>query len=531
MTRFGAASTKPRSGISKASAGRSMQTACRASFSATRNRSSNQTQPVSMPPDQHDSRAVELVAAIVLVACVAWLLVGPVYSAGLRIERSNEGWNAIQAMHAFDGSLYPPPGSLINNYPPIWPYLIGSFTRLGADPIISGRIVALAAFLAIGLGLFALLRAFRTSPIASAIGALSFMFMAAGLLSNYVGLAEPQMLAEALSVWGAVALVKSRHPPQAMAAAVITLIALFTKQIVIALPIACFFWIATYRRKLLWPWVGTLIALACLSLFALFLAYGQNFVANLLFPRVFSFTRLMTNLALISKVAVPLIFFAAVCYRKQGQSEAVHFAWFAILSGIFVIILFGSARGVSINIVFDLAIGCSIGMGVAWHQLSHASYPTRRANVVRALVVAALLARVGIGTPYAAIALPVDQQVRTDLKEASAFSAMLIHEIAKASDPVACEALSICVWSGHLSEVDLWRLHYETTLTPFVDERSLLEAIKQGTFGAIVLFGNSNPVQDRNLPGLGAALASGYRPPIVSGDDRLSLFLPKQARP
>jgi hypothetical protein len=484
---------------------------------------------MSVAPSRCSSKTAELAATAVLAACVAWLLFGPIYSAGFWIERPNEGWNAIHAMRAFDGSLYPPEGSLlINNYLPIWPYLIGSLAHLGADPIIAGRIVALAAFAATGLGLFALLRAFGTTAGASAIGALSFMLMTCGLLSEYVGLAEPQMLADALSVWGAVALVKSRYPPQAMAAAAITALALFTKQIVIGLPIACFFWIAVYRRQFLWPWVGTLLALACLSLLALFLAYGQNLVVNLLFPRILSFTRLMTNLALISKVAVPLIFFAAVCYRKQGRSEAANFAWLAILSGVFVIVLFGSARGVSINIVFDLAIGCSIGMGVAWHQLSTAGYSTRRAKLTRALVVAALLLRVGLGTPYATIALPLDQRVRADLKEASATGAALHDQLVKVSDPVICEALSICVWAGHLSEADLWKLHYETTLTRSVDVPSLLKRIAEGRFGAVVLFGHSNPVEDRDLPGLGATLASGYGPPLVTGDHGLSLFLPKQ---
>lgn len=485
---------------------------------------------MSAAPSRVSSRTVELVATAALFACVVWLLIGPIYTAGLWIERPNEGWNAIHAMHALDGLLYPPRGSLlINNYPPLWPYLIGGLTHFGADPIIAGRIVALAAFAAVGLGLFALLRALETTVIASAIGALSFMLITCGLLSEYVGLAEPQMLAEALAIWGAVALIRSRSPGHAIAAAAMTLLALLTKQIVIGLPIACFFWIAIYRRQLLRPWVGTLIALAFLSLLALFLAYGQNLIANLFYPRVFSFTRLLTDLALVSKIAVPLIFFAALSYPRQARGEAAGFAWLAIPSGIFVIALFGSARGVSINIVFDLAIGCAVGMGVAWHQLG--GYCASWANLARVLVVAALLIRVGAGTPYGAIALPVDRDVRAGLEEASAASVVLRNELAKVSDPVACETLSICLWSGHLSEVDLWKLHYETTLTPSVDVQSLLKRLGQGQFGAVVLLGYANPVDDRNLPGLGAALASGYGPPLVRGDQAVSLFLPKQGRP
>jgi hypothetical protein len=65
-------------------------------------------------------------------------------------------------------------------------------------------------------------------------------------------------------------------------------------------------------------------------------------------------------------------------------------------------------------------------------------------------------------------------------------------------------------------------------LTRSVDVPSLLKRIAEGRFGAVVLFGNSNPVEDRDLPGLGATLASGYGPPLARGDHGLSLFLPKQ---
>lgn len=487
---------------------------------------------MSIAPSRTDCKTVELAAIAVLLASVAWLLLGPIYTTGLWIERPNEGWNAIHAMHAFDGMLYPPRGSfLINNYPPLWPYLIGTLAHFGADPIIAGRIVSLAAFAAAGVGLFALLGALETTIDAAAIGALSFMLMTCGLLSEYVGLAEPQMLAEALAIWGAVALIKSRSPRHAMAAAVVTLLALLTKQIVIGVPIACFFWVAIHRRRLLWPWAGTLLALAFLSLLLLFLDYGQNLIANLFFPRVFSFSRLMTNLALVSRVAIPLIFFAAVSWPKQERGEAASFAWLAILSGILVIVLFGGAAGVGVNIVFDLAIGCSIGMGVAWHQLSHSGYPARLTNVARGLVVVALLVRVGVGTSYAALAFPIDRHVRVGLEEASAAGAALRRELASVRDPVACEALSICLWSGHLSEVDLWKLHYETTLTAAVDAQSLLTRIAHGQFGVVVLLEHSDPVQDRNLRGLGAALAAGYGPPRLRGDHGTSLFAPKRGEP
>lgn len=466
-------------------------------------------------------------AALVLLAAVAlWLLIAPLYRMGLWLEQPNEGWNATHALNAFSRGLYPAPGSfVINNYPPLWFYLTGGLARLGADPIFAGRIVAFLAFGATALAIFATLRGLKASAGAALVGALCFMLIMAGLLESYVGLSEPQMLAHAFVTFGAAVAVRADNAKMAAVAAVLTVIGLFTKHVVIALPLASLIWLLIYRSNLLLPWLlaGAVSGFAAL---AAWLSLHSNVIGNVLFPRVFALSTLGKNLALISKTAVPLVIFGAVAWRHRGvRDEAMAFAGFAIAAGVLALLIFGGARGVSINVVFDLVIAASIGFGVAWDRIEALS---TRANAWRVAIAAALLIRVGVGVPYANITMAVDARERGRLQDQSSAIVALRDKLRSLKGPVACETLSACIWAGHSNDVDLWKLHFETTLGPFMDTRWVLQSIAEGRFGAVVLYGDSNPVLDRQLPGLATALTASYAPPRVIGGT--SLFLPKNSR-
>lgn len=471
--------------------------------------------------------AIVRVALALLAVAALWLLTAPLYRIGLWLELPNEGWNATHALNAFTGALYPAPGSfIINNYPPLWFYLTGGLARLDADPIFAGRIVAFLSFIATAVAIVVILRGLKASAGAALTGGLCFILIVAGLLDSYVGLSEPQMLAHALVAFGAALLVRADNARTAALAAVLTVIGMLTKQVVIALPLASLVWLSIYRRNLLLPWLiaGAITGFAAL---AAWLALHAHVIGNMLFPRVFALSTLGKNLALVSKAAVPLVVFAAVAWRSRAvRDEAMTFAGFAIVAGIVALLIFGGARGVSINVVFDLVIAASIGLGLAWDRLDALS---PRANLWRTVVAAALLIRVAIGVPYANVALAFDTRERARLQEQSSTLAALRDRLKHVKGPVACETLSACVWAGHRNEVDLWKLHFETTLGPFMDTHALLRTIADGRYGAVALYGDSKPVLDRQLPGLAGALAAGYRTPVVFGGTT-SLFLPKNSR-
>ena len=79
------------------------------------------------------------------------------------------------------GPLYPPRGSwIVNNYPPLWFMLEGGLGAWLGDPILAGRIVALAAFALAALLIAAAVRALGGDRLASvelvALGELGARF-------------------------------------------------------------------------------------------------------------------------------------------------------------------------------------------------------------------------------------------------------------------------------------------------------------------------------------------------------------------
>jgi hypothetical protein len=437
-------------------------------------------------------------------------------------EQPNEGWNAIHALHAYSRALYPPAGGwIINNYPPLWFYLTGALAPLFGDPIFAGRAAAIVAFAVLAIVIAALLRRLGGSRAAALIGAATFVAISAGLLELYVGLAEPQMLAHAIVAASVLLLLGTRRPGVAALAGAGVVLGLLVKPIVIGLPLAATLWLLRYRRGVLPGWIGGGVGAAALACVALTLGYGAAFWINLTFPRVVTLERLATNFALVSKVAVPLLAFAIVAIRLRLRDEATAFAALALAASMIVIALFGGALGVSINIAFDLVIAASIASGIAYDRLGRSPHPA----IWRSLLIAALIVRVAIGMPNPFAALREHRAAQRDAETAAVRE--VVARLRALPGPVLCEALAACVWAGHASAADLWKLRFEATLGPFMDRPGLIEAIAQRQFGAIVTFADlTSTAADRNLPGLYAALHAWYQPPIAAGTAFL-IFLPK----
>ena len=125
----------------------------------------------------------------------------------------NEGWNAAHALRWLAGGpLYPSrDGWMINNYPPLSFYIVGTLTRLTHDAVIAGRLLAALSFLAVCGLIPAVLRLSGATPRAALLAMLVF---AATLLiaSNYVAMDDPQMLGHALADGGAAAAVARQWP-------------------------------------------------------------------------------------------------------------------------------------------------------------------------------------------------------------------------------------------------------------------------------------------------------------------------------
>lgn len=431
----------------------------------------------------------------------------------LMLELPNEGWNAIHALHAFSRNLYPDPSTdIVNNYPPLWYYLTGALAFEFGDPILPGRVIGIAALVACICGVFALARALGATPLASALAAAWLAAVLAIQFRVLVGTAEPQMLASAMIVAAAAMVVRSRSPVVIACAALLMVLGGLCKQVVIALPLASIVWLALYRRSLFGVFLLVALAAASIAIAALLMGYGANLVANVTVPRVLSIERLGTNLGLSSRVIVPLIAFGWLLTRASWPLDAaLGFAALALFGAYVEIVAFGSALGVSINIAFDLMIASAVALALVWDRADMLPLP----RCLPAVLAVALILRLMIGSGAGQMVSELRGNAAATLRDQAAGNAELRDRLRTVSGPVACEHLSVCVWSGHASSIDLWKLRFERTLDPILDRQAVLSRIGQGEFAAVTLFGrHSGPQDDRRFTGLSAALAACCDRPI-----------------
>jgi hypothetical protein len=472
-------------------------------------------------------------ALVLLAALAAIALIEPVSHLLLPFEDPNEGWNAVHALRWMAGGpLYPPRGSwIVNNYPPLWFMLEGALGAAFGDAIFAAGVVSMVAFGAVALLIAAAVRALGGDRLASAAAACGFVAIAACGYDTWVGLAEPQMLAHALMLAGLVLLVRARGRVAAACAALPMVAAVLVKHNVLAIPLASLLWLARYRQPLLVPWLGCALVVGGAAAAAMLAAFGGDMIAGLTYPRVFTLGRLMTNLAQASRLVVVLVAWAALLWARRRHAdapdEAVGFVNCALCAALLEIVVTGGALGVGANVALDLVIAASLALGVmlariaAWRDVPQRAIMGLRGDVAAALLVLAVTLRAAISLGQLPVAF--SQEERAGRVAELADLAAMRDRVAAISGPVACEALSLCVWAGHLSDIDLWKLRHETTLSPTVDAAAVVARIAHGDYAAVLLLGRVDGAgQDGNLPGLFAALVRAYPNRVVT--NRMSLF-------
>lgn len=441
--------------------------------------------------------ALLAVAAGVAFASLALRL--PLFS-----ELPNEGWNGIHAMHAFSRQLYPDPAQgIVNNYPPLWAYLTGALARVFGDPIFPGRVVAAASGLAVVLLTFMLARMLQASRAAALIAAGWLATALAVQFSAQFGNAEPNLTAAAFMLAGALLALRAQTRGAVVGSALLMVAAGLFKHNLIALPFAVGLWLACCRRRLLASWLLAGAGAAVAAVAALYAGYGSAFIANMTVPRTLSLDRLGTNLALASRAVVPLAAFGWLLARRPRPLDgSTVFVLLAIAGGILEIVVFGGALGVSLNIAFDLMIASALALGLAWTWLERAA-PKREPAL--ALLAALLMLRILVSAADDVWRPVFDPTWRARLQAHSEAARSMRDLLRRVPGPLACEHLSICLWAGHASALDLWKLRHERTLAAVVDRNAVLRRIAAGEFTAVTLFGTP-PGDDGNLPGLAAAL-------------------------
>jgi hypothetical protein len=342
----------------------------------------------------------------------------------------NEGWNAVHALAAITGhALYPPPQSLmVNNYPPLSFYLVGTLARLTGDAVIAGRILSLIAFLAACGAIALVLRQMECGVRARLFAVLVF---AAILLiaSDYVGMDDPQLTGHAIQLAALLLLLRG----QTLAAALAFAASLFLKHNLLALPLAAGAWLVWQDRRAGLRFMLCGIAALALGLILFRLFYGIGLPAQLMSPRLTSLANLRLAVSHLWWAALPLA--ALLALRGPWKSFCFLYAGAALSLGL----VFSAGDGVDANAFFDLAIACAMILGLALEG------------------VPALAALATLPLPLF-LAFHFSDNNFFFTRDFAGQSTRDIAFLKSRPGPALCDQLSLCLWAGKGAEVDVFNV-------------------------------------------------------------------------
>jgi len=434
----------------------------------------------------------------------------------------NEGWNAYHAAVAMAGrGLYPSGDALFfNNYPPLSFYVVGAAGAITGDDIVAGRILSLASFAALALGICAAVRMMGASRLEGAFAALVFLAMVR-LFSPYVGMDDPQLLGQAIGMLGFLLLLREAPTDGSVACAALCFcIALFIKQNLVAQPVSLLCWLALYDRRRAVCFGGFCVVLALAMLGVSMLAFGPDFVIQLFAPRGYSTAAALHSLAGWSADRFILLGCALAAVVRFGDERCIQlcalYAGVALALGTF----FAGGDGTDRNVFFDADIALAMTIGVALRRIG--AIAARRASMLRATMACGCLCY------FAAAMLVV---TRGDWLAASYWHPALdeettdaVREIAflrSADGPAFCTSLALCYWAGKAPQVDVVNLDQHIAIHP-ENGRALLRLVTARYFGVMQLQ-SLGPLW--NLPQLTSVIERAYRVDHIS---RYGIFLVPQ---
>ncbi|WP_072571962.1 hypothetical protein [Granulibacter bethesdensis] len=460
------------------------------------------------------------------------LIAERILSLGDHLSRDpNEGWNAFQTRQVFSGQvLYPPLDGLTgNNYPPLSFYIVGWTAKLTGDPIIAGRVLALLSMLTVGGIIVWIIRRLvirAASPAVHApwLGGLLFMALNATLLRRYVGLDDPQWMADAVMMAGmALILPKQAGESPSAAASVGSALLLLgggmIKHNLLAAPLAVGIWLLLHHRHAWRIWcVTTLAGLAGVSALCLML-YGPDMMRDIAGAK-----RHLSMLRMADKSIVPLLVLLpmAIASRPLLQMRRLDNRLDLILIFVLIALPLGifqrSGQGVDVNAHIEAAIALCLSVAVAGTVSIPAGNPWR----MRVIIAVPLLI-VGL------VAIPKIISERRHLADDLRAWRSMETRIAIIPGPVACEMPALCFWAGKNFGLDFFL--YGQSVAISGDDRLLRKALRDRIFSAIIL------ERSRHSPGPGeignplpSLIEQAYKP-LYSSEANWRIMVPASATP
>jgi hypothetical protein len=458
---------------------------------------------------------LRLALAMLALGCAAGLL-HIVSVIGFHVPLDpNEGWNAYFAQLAMrTGSPYPSSsGFLVNNYPPLSFFLIGQLARIDGDAIVTGRIVSLLSLGVTALGIVRVLELMDCTRPQAIFAALLFIACLM-LTSDYVGMNDPQLLGHAISIWGAVVIVRAPGNSRAQViAALLFVLAFFVKHNLLLLPLSFAAWLMLINRRSALNFVAGCVIFLLIGLGIFRSLFGTSLFHQLASERLYAFENIRIALQnWLPWSALPIcgaLLLFLIGRRDRHAIFAVMYAAIATVGGF----VFASGAGVDANAMFDADVALVLCAGLLLNRLEY-----QASGVLAAFLYIAPLAILLQGS--AGEWMRGDYWLQPMAQDRLAAAAE-IKMLKAAPDPVLCEMLSLCYWAGKEAQVDVFNMDQRFHLRAHSDAQ-LVNMIEQKRFSMIEL---ESLAPFPLAGGTQSALTRSYR--IVRLDDERVLFVPR----
>jgi uncharacterized protein (DUF697 family) len=425
----------------------------------------------------------DLVYVTVLAVVAAYFLIWPIWRAQFLLEIwFTEAWNSYYQDAAAAGlRLYPAADQLIvNNYPPLSFYVIGTLGKLFGSSLFAGRALSVLAVLGVGIEVCFAVRILAGSAIGGVVGALWYVAFMARSLTTYVGANDPQLAGEALMgaalVWF---LARDRAKKSAEPALLLMVAAGFWKHNIIAIPLTAILWLiirdwrAAVRPVFLSGLAATAGLVACVAMF------GPEFLQNLLTPREYAWAHVVGHIGHLQWIALAFVIWAAWAWSDR-HGVAARFTMLFVATALCACILQWFGDGVFRNAEFDLSIALGIGIGVAFARIETSAMAAQiGVGPTRDLMIAALVLRLLVSERQESALVLVSPEFRASFKTGQQHSLDAAAQIAAIPGLVYCKGNNLlCRLAGKPFAVDDFKTA-ELVATSRITQQGLLALFKE----------------------------------------------------
>jgi hypothetical protein len=344
--------------------------------------------------DSTQTKGMKAASLCLLGLCIIifiWTAVVPVADAFRMRERNpNEGWNVANTQKVTDHlPLYPgTPDWTPVNYPALSFHLSATLERLTGDYLFTERFLSLASVCLNGIFAGLIVAKVGRSRLAGWLSGLFLVALFCSDVRGYVGMDDPQMLAQVFYLAGLYAYVKGGRKGWGLElTALLFVLGGNVKHNLIEFPLAVLVDLLfnSPRRALRFAAVGLLLVAA--SVLITVWVDGPAYVSNMLAPRAYSrYNAHYIPWLVLKPILLPVI--AALFMAFRGlKNPAQRVLALLLLIALPINVAFCGGNGVWINAMFGSLMAIVLLIGILW-----AEFPNLPVGPLKRLPVAAVCA-------------------------------------------------------------------------------------------------------------------------------------------